>query len=467
MPSNTINRSQAGLSRLALFVLALLYLAFVVYGSLVPLDYRPVPATEAWTRFENIRYLNLGIGSRADWVANILLFIPLAYLWLGMIWPGNLVWRLVYSLVVFASAVALSLAIEFTQIFFPPRTVSINDIAAETLGAIIGVALWWVSGQRLLAWISEWRTTQGSIALSAKLLYIYLFGLFVYNILPLDLTISPVEIYHKWNEGRVVLVPFTFPRPHLVQIVYELVTDVTIWIPVVYLWRNAKAGRSPAQALRWVLFAAALLELLQLFVYSRVSDVTDVIAAMLGAVIGNMLVSPPDPSFRPGEAQPVTQTRRSTSSWVGTWLLLVSAWLGTIAVVFWYPFDVRIERAFIAERLQFLNRVPFQIYYYGTEFRAVTEVLHKILFFAPGGVLLAWAVQRAPAGIARSTVAVVSVLGLIVTAFTIELVQVVLPGKHPDLTDCILEILGGVTGYFGFRFLAPRGRRVVREELSQ
>ncbi len=452
--------------RLPLVLAGLAYLSFVIYGSLVPLHFQPIEFAEAVKRFSQIPYLRLGVGSRADWVANILLFIPLAYLWVGVTWSSNAVLRLTSSFVVFACAVALSVAIEFTQIYFPPRTVSINDILAETLGALIGVALWWVWGQRLVVWVSEWRTTHGSIALSGKLLYLYLFALFMYNLLPLDLTISPVEVYHKWNEGRVVLVPFTFPRPSVVQIIYELVTDVVIWIPVVYLWRNAKAGRSPGQAWRWVLFAAALLELLQLFVYSRVSDVTDIIAAMLGAVIGNMLVAHA-PSIRPVQAQRARHTGRSPSSWVGPWLLLIFGWLGLIAVVFWYPFDARIERAFIAERLQFLNRAPFEIYYYGTEFRAVTELLHKILFFAPGGVLLAWAVLRVPPGIVRSIFGFVSVLTLAAIAFAIELGQVALPSKHPDLTDCILEILGGLMGYYGLKFLAQRGTRGIREPESQ
>jgi VanZ family protein len=425
---------------------------FCIYGSLVPLDYRPIPASEAWSRFENIRYLNLGIASRADWVANILLFIPLAYLWLGVIWPRDVVARLVSSVAVFAGAAALSVAIEFTQIFFPPRTVSINDIAAETLGAIIGVVLWGVSGQRLWAWVSEWRTTQGAIALSGKLLYLYLFGLFVYNLLPLDLTISPVEIFHKWNEGRVILVPFTFKQQALVQIAYELLTDVLIWVPVVYLWRNAKAGRSPAQAWRWVLCAAVLLEFLQLFVYSRISDVTDVITAALGAVIGNVLVSLP-PASAP---HAIGAVRRPASSWVGVWLPLFMGWLGLIAVVFWYPFDVRIERAFIAERMQFLNRVPFQIYYYGTEFRAVTELLHKILFFAPGGALLAYGVCRVPSLSWRGTAGIAAVVFIAVVALFVELGQVILPGKHPDLTDWILEAAGGWIGYFGLRYVLER-----------
>jgi hypothetical protein len=67
--------------------LTVAYTAFVIYGSLVPLQFKARPLSEAWEFFRHIPYLELGIGSRADWVANILLFVPLAFLWLGAVWP--------------------------------------------------------------------------------------------------------------------------------------------------------------------------------------------------------------------------------------------------------------------------------------------------------------------------------------------------------------------------------------------
>jgi hypothetical protein len=54
----------------------LVYALFVVYGSLVPLDFHPRPLADAWAAVQQIPYLRLGITSRADWVANILLIYP-------------------------------------------------------------------------------------------------------------------------------------------------------------------------------------------------------------------------------------------------------------------------------------------------------------------------------------------------------------------------------------------------------
>ena len=62
----------------------MVYLVFVVYGSLIPFEYRDHTLDQAIESFANIGYLNLGIGSRADWIANIVLYVPLAFL--GCVW---------------------------------------------------------------------------------------------------------------------------------------------------------------------------------------------------------------------------------------------------------------------------------------------------------------------------------------------------------------------------------------------
>ncbi|HEY8503441.1 MAG TPA: VanZ family protein, partial [Gemmataceae bacterium] len=119
------------------------FLALAVYGSLVPFAYRPLPTDEALRRWREIPYLTLGVHSRADFVANILLFVPLGFTLLGSLALDRRAW-VGLAAAPFAAALlfGLSLAVEFAQIYFPPRTVSVNDIVAETAGAVLGVALW-------------------------------------------------------------------------------------------------------------------------------------------------------------------------------------------------------------------------------------------------------------------------------------------------------------------------------------
>ena len=180
-----------------------------------------MPWDQAITRFKDIPFLDLGIGSRADWVANLLLFIPLSLLWsqifLSRQGPKA---RLFIRLLLVVTFSALACSIEFIQIFFPQRTVSQNDIIAESLGGIIGLVAQAFWGNRLQELIgSLWRKENQANRLN-RLLHAYLLIFVAFSVLPLDLTISPVEIYHKWAEGKVVLFPFSGLKGNLFANLY-------------------------------------------------------------------------------------------------------------------------------------------------------------------------------------------------------------------------------------------------------
>ena len=188
---------------------------------------------------------------------------------------------------------------------------------------------------------------------------------------------------------------------------------------------------------------------MQLFVYSRVSDVTDVLTAAAGAALG-MLVG----GRLAARVAPASQTPPA-AAWQP--FALSAAWMAVLLFVFWFPFDFRTDGAFIRSRLDFLQRVPFEVYYFGTEYRAITEVLRKTLFFAPLGGLLAWGVARQPWRW-RAPSFVLAMLVLVAMPAIIELGQVMLPEKIADATDWLLAWLGGLAGYGVARRLlrAPR-----------
>jgi len=427
-----------GSPRSLLWVAALVYTVFVIYGSLVPLKFHALPWDEAVARFGAIPFLKLGIGSRADWVANLLLFIPLTYLWMGAMTGGDGRLRnLLATLALIPAATALSVGIEFTQLFFPQRTVSQNDIFAETLGGLVGVLAWWPSGRRFTDWLQAWWHTHSRATLAERLAWTYLVGVVVYNVLPLDLTISLVEIFHKWRDGMVVLIPFGDLPHDPAAALYEIVTDALIWTPLALLWR-LDGRRSAWRTWGMTLAAATGLEFAQLFVFSRVSDVTDILTAALGGALG---------SFLGGRLARHEAHDDKPMQW-GAWtpFALAAGWMAVLLFVFWFPFDFRTDGAFVKSRLDFVQRVPFEVYYFGTEFRAITEVLRKTLFFAPLGGLLAWGVARQPWRW-RGPLFAVAMLVLVLMPGLIELGQVMLPEKIADTTDWLLAWLGGLAGY--------------------
>ena len=428
-------------SRSVLVWVFLLYLIFVIYGSLVPLQYVDRSWGDAVRAFQRIPFLSVGIDSRADWVANLLLFIPLAFLAaISVQVKGGWGRRLLTIALLAGAASLLAVAIEFTQLFFPQRTVSQNDIVAEGIGALVGLALYGVLGERFEVWFDGFWHRQRQHDRVVKLLQAYLMTLLFFSVLPLDLTLSPVDIFHKWKEGRVVLLPFSGLKGDWSQAVYETATDIGIWIPVGMLW-TLKAQITARRVMLMGLGAATVIEFLQLFVYSRVSDLTDIMLAGAGAVTGWALVK--ILGYR--IFQVVDWLDRYRPALWGLWAMLTVG-------VFWFPFNFNGAGLNESAAIAAFTRVPFSTYYFTTEFHAINELLRKMGFFLPGGLLL---------GLRRVDVASLSrypnllPLGLLVCfSFGIETGQLALPGKFADLTDAVLESLGGALGYFMARWIA-------------
>ncbi|WP_169071304.1 hypothetical protein [Candidatus Accumulibacter contiguus] len=67
----------------------LLYLVFIVYGSLVPLDFHALPLDQAWAQFRQLPMLQIGAEGRADWVANGVLYVPAGFLTVVVLGGGK------------------------------------------------------------------------------------------------------------------------------------------------------------------------------------------------------------------------------------------------------------------------------------------------------------------------------------------------------------------------------------------
>jgi glycopeptide antibiotics resistance protein len=313
--------------------------------------------------------------------------------------------------------------------------------------------VWWGAGSRFVDWLQSWQRTHARAALAERLAWVYLAGVLVYNVLPLDLTISLVEIFHQWRDGKVNLVPFGRLPDDAAYALYEIATDALIWMPLALLWRLD--GTRSAWRVWWMTFGTAiLLEFMQLFVYSRVSDVTDLFTAAAGAALGVWIGGRLAARVAPASQMP------AWSAWLP--LLLAAGWMALLLFVFWYPFDFRTDGAFLRERLHhFLESVPFEAYYYGTEFRAATELLHKVLFFIPLGALLAWFVSHLR-WTWRGYGTFLSLLLIAFTALVVVAGRLAQPEKNPDSMDILLQSLGGALGFVMIRIFFSRKTLAVQ-----
>src|SRR5579871_3853197 len=125
---------------------AALYAAFVVYGSLVlgpeGLHFVPRDPAYAWQRFLNTSIIENGSDQRPDWIANLLLLVPLGFLLQGALASGRTTGRRIFgSLIALLLGLTFVLAVKYAQLFFPPRTVTLNYIIAQSIGVVAGQLL--------------------------------------------------------------------------------------------------------------------------------------------------------------------------------------------------------------------------------------------------------------------------------------------------------------------------------------
>ena len=417
--------------------LAGFYALFVVFGSLVPLRFRALPLADALDSFAAIPWLSLGIGHRADWAANLLLFLPL-----GFLARGALACRPGAGLLVAAGAAAFSVALEFTQIYFPPRTVSLNDIAAESVGGLLGIVAWRACGPALVRWTRAFLSTRERPAFLVRLLAAYAALFLMAQLLPLDLIASPWDLGEKARQGRISIVPFAGGVDP-----WNLFADALLHLPIGALALlggtrpGVRRGLIPALALGFGFVFAV--EVAQLFVWSRFADTTDLFSGMVGVAAGALLA---ERMSRRGAGEAAPSLR-----WPA---LAAAAWALLLIGAHWFPFDFTLDREAVKRKLAALRQAPFASYYYKSEFMAFTLLARRLMFALPFGALLALALRRRTALVRR--IAVVGIAGTVYGI--IEAGQFFLPGKVPDFTDLFVGLLAtGLGAWIAGAWLArPR-----------
>jgi glycopeptide antibiotics resistance protein len=420
----------------------LLYLVFIVYGSLVPFDFHAQTLESALAEFRAIRYLDLGVGSRADLIANFLLYLPL-----GWFAAGRGLWRRRHHLAratlilgIVALGVLLAVGVEFTQIFFKPRTVSQNDLYAESLGMLAGV-LAWVYAQPLREHIQRLAHSGGAAALRALLL-VYLLGYLTLSLFPFDFVISGAELDAKLGSDRQHWFMSTAGCTSALRCVAKLGAEVIAAIPIGILIGLRRHGPF---ALALPLVAGALLgialEFTQVFLASGVSQGVSVLARMLGILGGAWLAARSDRAWL---AQCLSARRRP-------WLmaaLIAYPILG--AGLTWSGKGGYAGLTSIEARLAAIHWMPFYYHYFTSESAALTNLLSSVTLYLPMGVSLALAWVRVAALPAL-------MLGTL-AALWIEGGKLLVARAHPDPTNLLV---GAISVWLGVAFI-----RTLRNQLE-
>ena len=230
--------------------LGMVLLSFALYGSLLPFRYAPLRLGEAIEGFQRILRGPLTIPSRTDFLANILLFIPISYCFLATLAVdrNGSIRTVVFALFAFFGCAASSLLLEFSQIWMSGRVPALNDIVAQSIGTMLGIALWVYAGQAVTNMLRADFETRNPSTLVQRLLWVYLIGLLFFSFLPFDLSIRPGDLVDKYHAGRIVLVPFSEVEANIATIV-NVIVGAGLFVPV-GAWAVTRTSAQPSQGWR-------------------------------------------------------------------------------------------------------------------------------------------------------------------------------------------------------------------------
>ncbi len=424
----------------SIFFATALYLLFVIYGSLVPLDFNNLPFETALSQFNNIPYLDLGPDSRADWIANILLYIPLAFgasAMFGVVHPPFM--RLVLSICVLVFCITIAVAVEFTQQFFPPRTVSINDLIAETLGTVIGILGWQLFG----TYFSDlYRHLLRGSLLSVKAAIIFYLLIYVsLSLFPFDFVTSLEELDTKLANGNdAVVLPFDACSTEPVRCGVKLLTEILVLLPLGFLFCYLPfVTHVRTLTLLVGFFLGLFIEVLQVFLISGSGQGLSVLTRMLGLFAGASL-------YAWAKQQSLSNIsklmRKIVRIAVLPYLILVFLLNG------WFVDDwLSSEQAFL--KLKETRFLPFYYFYYTTESVALVSLLSNLGMYLPVG-LLYWANYFNPDNEQdRKPPPHWVYVGLIAAFFAlvVESGKLFLPDKHADPSDIWIAFISAAGTY--------------------
>ena len=415
-------------ARNRLMVAWLAYIGVILYGSFIPFELRLNSFEAAWQAFLEIRFLDLSVVSRADWVANIILYVPLSFLgarWLSLTPLGRRPGLIMGLVIVFG--LALAVTVEFLQTFFAPRTVSINDLIAESIGSVLGALIWRRAGDRL-ARLWHRARLRGSTALQAALwLYALAYGFVI--LFPFDFLLSLEELRWKLSGTSVALLltPCDNPAYCLASLGLESLAMMPLGVLAAGWLRRHELTPASWQWLAYGLLLGAVLEMLQLLLASGVAQGASVLMRGLGFFLGAVIL-------RRGNLRQLQRLAPRVRPLV---LLALPVYLLVLAYLNHWFHAQPLAPAELLEKWRQVRLMPFFYHYFTSEPVALRSVLNHLALYAPVGAGY-WLWRRgwqAAVGMPQVVQAGGLAAGL---ALVMETGKLWAPGKHPDYTDVLI-----------------------------
>ena len=445
----------ASRTRIAYGIIGALLVPLLIYASILPLEYVPIQWDQALERWKAIPWLQLGVSNRADWIANGLVVIPISYCLCGYLsYQRRFQYHLLigYALLLLGMG-GLIVGIEFLQVYFPRRTMSINDIVAGCVGAILGLFTWFAIGEKATEFAKSFVFLNTISQRIQGIAFVGCVASILYSLFPFDFVVSRDEFLQKIADGRLGLIGIIQEGLNL-ESLKGLLSSWIRMIPFgIYL------GVSPPRRKNWLylILIPFFLELVQIPIYSKYSSVIDWMVGWFGGLVGVFVT-----------------TKKDFLNWVLNrrliWVLLLFSWSIALYAIYIGVFPWIQGRSFLGDPLKIQQRwqnfvtPPFLRYYFPSEYNAMTNFLGKALTLAGLGFLVSALENTFPLQSRANRFK--WVMGFILCfSFALEIGQVYVEEQVPDSTDILIYLFGGIFGFGLFRFILEGCNRDIDSEL--
>lgn len=438
-------RSAASTPNFLFFLISLFFLIVIIYANFIPFNFSSKFSLEVWDFFQHIPYLE----SRAGWESNLLMYIPPAFFMCGYLhsYQTNKLAKLlgVFFTLIFYGTVIVS--IEFFQIYFPPRTVSLNDIIAEFSGVVLGVILWILFGNRF---INAWQSIRngGQPAIFSALIF-YVIGHIIFCLLPFDFILSLDILYRKLG-NLMANSECNLTLRCLAKNFAVVIINMPIGILLGLLWGTHKST-TIRNVLIFGIITSISIELIKFFEASGISQWLSLLTRPLGMGLGLWLL-------KLHQKKPIWLSQATIKVGISflilPYLILLAALNGWFSQA-WFSWQEAVHQ------INELQLLPFYYHYYVPEANALSSLIYVAGNYVPIGLGL-WLWRALPRRADRLLIPALLAGGC---ALIMETGKLFL-SKHPDLTNILIAIASAVLSYIIASWIRRWNQNTVPQPLK-
>lgn len=467
--------------------LALFIMAISIYRSAVPFEFRPASVTSASEKFQALpvgepdapvepyektiwNTFYYATFESSDYLANFLMGLPWGFLGMAAFAVdrrGKAVWIVAACLLAFS--LPLRFLLEFSQYWIYLRHPSLQDVVADALGILCGIAAWIAAGQTITDWIRSKTISCRPARWFDWLLLAYVAGLLVAQIMPLEVTLRGADVARKFRGGGIELIPFS-----RIEWTWSnaatLAGGTLLYVPLGLLAATGMTSATrPVRTLGSSLVVGALLvlglETTQIFVMNRSASTTDLLAGAVGMTLGVAAVR-----FFTKHHTFDDETIAHSLGLRETWPYAAGAIGYSLVLIIFKcaPYDPIGNSELIRRRFMAAFTNPFVTIWTNPARVTLIDLVEQGIWYVPLGVLLARIATGHAVPQPMRKVLLVALLAVPAgVAFTVEMFQVYLPPNVATMKDVVIAVLGAAFGMLITLWFTRPAARPLRARTSE